>query len=187
MNVTGVVMSVSLSKQIKKKGGGTYNGWELVYRSDDDEVKTIAKPVQGLQYNPALKNSLEQLSAGDEFTANMEKNDGGYWDIKSVVKGRVAVEPSLPSPSPAAKPQAGSNYQGRDYESKEERTAKQKYIIKQSSLSAAVAVLTVGAKTPPKTEDILSLADIFVDYVFDKVPLKPNESGFEDFDDDIPL
>jgi len=118
----------------------------------------------------------------------LEKNAGGFWDVQSIVKGKVAQEPPLPSP--AGKPQASSGFQGRDYESGDERKAKQRYIIKQSSLSAAVSVLTTGAKAPPKTEDVLSLADIFVDYVFDQKPKKPlgdGQHGFEEFDSDIPL
>jgi hypothetical protein len=83
---------------------------------------------------------------------------------------------------------ATNSYQGRDYESKEERLAKQRYIIKQSSLNAAVAVLTVNpGKDKLQVEDVLSLADVFVDYVFDKKPLTQDQHGFENFEDDVPL
>lgn len=187
MQQQGIVITVSLNTKAKKQAGGTYDAWELVYKNLDGEVKTIQKPVQGLRFNPALKASLESLSAGDEFTITLEKNAGGFWDVKSVEKGLVVAAAPVVAPS-ASKPQAQNNYQGRDYETKAERTKKQEYIIRQSSLSAAVAVLSAGAKTSPKVEEVLELADRFVAYVYNNGSTNAaGASGFDDFEDDIPL
>ena len=41
MNVIGTVISVNLDTPVKKKDGGTYPGWRLVYQDVDGEVKTI--------------------------------------------------------------------------------------------------------------------------------------------------
>ena len=52
------------------------------------------------------------------------------------------------------------------YETPEERAKKQVYIVKQSSINAAIQLLSVGAKQPPSTELVLTEAQKFVDFVF---------------------
>ena len=68
MQQQGIVISLDLNAKIKKNGGGSYDGWQLIYKTPEGEVKTLAKPVQSLRFNAALKASLETLSPGDEFT-----------------------------------------------------------------------------------------------------------------------
>lgn len=185
MQIQGVVVTISLSKQIKGQSK-TYEGWELVYRDMEDAIKTIQKPVQGLKFAPNLKAGLAALSPGDEFTLTQEKNASGFWDVKNVEKGHV-VQAAAPVNTSSAKPQRSNNYQDRDFESKEERTKKQEYIIRQSSISSAIAVLTTGAKAAPKPEEVLALADQFVAYVYNNgAKNAAGASGFDDFEDDIP-
>lgn len=180
--VLGTVISVSLETSVKKKDGGSYKGWELVYKSDDGDVRTIAKPVTGLTYNQPLKKALSELSPGDQFTLEQEKNAGGFNDVKTISKGWAEGQPSLPSAASASKASSGSSnsYQARDFETKEERTIKQRLIVRQSSLSNAVDILTVGNKTVNK-EDVKVLAQELADWVFE-VDAGPKP----DYDDDIP-
>lgn len=181
--VQGVVISVTLSTQAKKQAGGTYEAWELVYKTLEGEVRSLQKPVQGLKFNAALANSLKQLSAGDEFTATLEKNAGGFLDVKGIVKG-LSVE-AAPPVAPAGKAQTTNAYQGRDYETAVERAARQVSIVRQSSLKAAVDTLTAGAKATPKVEDILAVAEQYVSFV-DNKSAAGGKTGFDDFDNDIP-
>lgn len=168
--VLGTVISVAVDTDVKKNGGGSYKGWELIYKSDGGDVRTIAKPIQGLRFNAPLKAQLEGLVAGEQFTLEQEKNAGGFYDVKSITKGWVEGQPSLPTSS-GGKP-AGADkstaYAGRDFESKDERTARQRLIVRQSSLSAAVSILTVGAKSVDK-EQVKSLANELTAFVFDEV------------------
>lgn len=181
--VLGTVISVSLDTAVKKKDGGTYKGWELVYKSDDGDVRTIAKPVTGLNYNQALKKGLSEIQAGDQFTLEQEKNTAGFYDVKTITKGWSAGSPSLPSaPQQQASPAASNSYQARDFETKEERTVRQRLIVRQSSLSSAVAVLTVGAKTVDK-EAVKALAEEFTDFVFEQ---KRGQAGIDSLESDIP-
>jgi hypothetical protein len=180
MQVLGTVIAVAVDTDVKKKDGGTYKGWELVYKSDGGDVRTISKPIQGLTYNAPLKKALTELSAGDEFTLEQEKNSGGFYDVKKITKGWAQGEPSLPA-SPAKVSSAPTNsYQARDFETKEERTIRQRLIVRQSSLSAAVAVLTVGAKSVDK-EAVKNLAEEFTKFVFEE-GLQPRP----ELADDIP-
>lgn len=181
--INGVVLSVSLSTSVAKQSGGTYEAWELVYKTDSGEVRSFQKPVQGLKFNPNLKGQLAALVPGDAFVAVTEKNAGGFVEVKSVEKGS-AVASSVPPQRQPSTP-ATNNYQGRDYESKEERTKKQELIVRQSSVSNAIQLLSIGAKTAPKVDEVLSVAQQVFDFVYgnDK---KPASVEITEIDDDIP-
>lgn len=185
--VQGVVISVSLETDVKKQGGGTYKGWELVYKSNEGDVRTIAKPVQGLRFNAALAESLRSLSAGDEFTLYQEKNKQGFYDVKSIEKGYAVgvaipeVAPQLQSTQRNARSNT-NNYASRDFETKTERAERQRLIVRQSSLAQAIAVLSVGAKAKLQVEEVLGLAETFTTWVFESEAADPME-GLED---DIP-
>lgn len=168
--VLGTVISVAVDTDVKKNGGGSYKGWELIYKSDGGDVRTIAKPIQGLRFNAPLKAQLEGLVAGEQFTLEQEKNAGGFYDVKSIIKGWTEGQPSLPSNTSTSKVSGSTSntYSGRDFESKDERTQRQRLIVRQSSLSAAVSILTVGAKSVDK-EQVKSLANELTAFVFDEV------------------
>ncbi len=176
MDVQGVVITVALETDVKKKDGGTYNGWELVYKSTDGEIRSIAKPVTSLQYNAPLKKGLSELTQGDEFTLTQEKNKAGFYDVKSIVKGfsETPQAASVPTASSTAKPQAVSNY-----ETREERNARQRLIVRQSSLSVAKDVMLAAKTNDPNA--IKNLAEDFTNWVFEKGMV-----GIENMESDIP-
>lgn len=184
--VLGTVISVSLETDVAKNGGGSYKGWELVYKTKDGQVQTIAKPVQGLKFNQTLRGQLAGLAAGDTFTLEQEKNAAGFNDVKTVVKGWAdgVQAPTAPQNSGVK----ATPYQARDYEGKDEREARQRLIVRQSSLTAAVNVLSVGAKAVDK-EAVKALANEFTDFVFETgaVGVKKKDKSLPDnFEDDIP-
>lgn len=187
MQVFGTVISVELETDVKKNGGGSYKGWELVYKTQDGEIRTVAKPVTGLRFNQPLKASLSNLKQGDQFTLEQEKNEAGFYDVKSLVVGwSQETNPSLPKSAPAqgnAKPQQANNtFQARDFEGKEERTIRQRLIVRQSSLTAALATLSVGAKSVDK-DVVKSLADEYASWVFQE---PPKDLSIDGLTDDIP-
>lgn len=188
--VQGVVISVSTETDVKKQGGGTYKGWELVYKTPDGEVRTIAKPVQGLRYNAALKKALEDLSPSDEFTLVQEKNAQGFNDVKSIVKGFSDVEQAPAQTKEVASKSASTNnnsYTQRDFETKEERALKQKLIVRQSSVAQAVQILSVGAKSPLKVDEVKEIADALTDYVYNGTDTRRAFNADEELGNDIPL
>ncbi|MBT9145723.1 MAG: hypothetical protein DDT42_01599 [candidate division WS2 bacterium] len=184
MQVQGTIISLSLETEVKKNGGGSYKGWELVYKSSDGEVRTIAKPVQGLKFNASLKTQLESFLVGDKFTLEQEKNPAGFYDVKSIVQGWSGGEVSAPVSTSAQtqKVSGGTPYQSSSYPTKEERAQTQRYIIRQSSLTNAVATLSVGSKSlNPK--DVLVLAEQYVDFIFEQLR---GQEGIDALQDDIP-
>src|SRR3990167_9721139 len=148
MQLQGTVISYTASTKIQKQGGGTYDAWELVYRSPENEVKQLAKPIQSLKFNKPLASALAALAPNDEFTADLEKNAAGFWEVKEVVKG--AVEPNAASVPPAStavtseravQPQRAVNrVTGSTYETPDERAKKQVVIVRQSCIAQAVAL-----------------------------------------------
>lgn len=122
--------------------------------------------------NKALYATLSTAKQGEVFDVKLGKNDKGYWEFQE-----------------ATKSQGGSSTQSKafsspksTYETPEERAARQVYIIRQSSLSTAAAILTVGAKSV-QVKDVLDVAKQLEAYVFGK-----NEpaSEFVDMPEDIP-
>lgn len=173
------VVSVNREDIPNKNGKGTYGKLTVAYR--DDKGKLSEKSILSFT-NPAVFKHFEKASAGDEVNVKSEKV-GDYWNWTAILADGETTQ-STPAPSTSA---PATRVTGSNYETKEERAAKQRYIVKQSSLSAAVNVLTVGAKTPPSVDDVLSLADKFVDYVFDdNLNQLSLNTGIEDLTQDIP-
>jgi hypothetical protein len=179
MLLQGVVISYNPQAKVKKQGGGTYDAWELVYRTPENEVKTLAKPVQGLRFNAALKNTLSSLAAGDEFTAMLEKNANGYFDVQSVEKGLKNVQETVSreaaQPDGNRQPARAGRVTGSNYETPEERAKRQVLIVRQSSIGTAVEALKLTGRVPEKIEEIFDLAKEIEKYVwkdFSKVAKK---------------
>lgn len=76
------------------------------------------------------------------------------------------------------------------YETPEERAVKQIYIVRQSSISSAIGLLTTGAKVPPDADAVLEVAKKFETFVFGstKEPIDVT-TAFDELDtmDDIPI
>ena len=62
------------------------------------------------------------------------------------------------------------------YETPEERALRQVLIVRQSNISSAVALLSVGGKSALKVEDVLVVAKQLEQYVFGT---EPDTSGFD--------
>lgn len=151
------VVSVNREDVPNKNGKGTYGKLTVAYRND--QGKLAEKPLLSFT-NPAVFKAFESAQAGDEINVKSEKV-GDYWNWTGLL-----AEGEATSQAPVATANNATRATGSTYETKEERALKQRYIVKQSSISAAVAILTVGAKSAPTTKDVIALADEFVDYVF---------------------
>ena len=175
------VVSVNREDVPNKNGKGTYGKLTVAYRND--QGKLAEKPILSFT-NPVVFKAFEKANAGDEINVKSEKqasSDGKeYWNWTGIL-----AEGETTSQAPVATANTATRPTGSTYETKEERALKQRYIVKQSSISAAVAILTVGAKSAPSTKDIIALADEFVDYVFAD-DTKKLTADFDVDNDDIP-
>jgi hypothetical protein len=109
--------------------------------------------------NPEVFKKVQEM-VGQNVEVEVAKNDSGFSEWKSISAGTA----STPASSGAA---PATRVSGSNYETKEERAARQVLIVKQSSLSAAVASLTPGAKAALDSASVIKLAQEYTDWVFD--------------------
>lgn len=188
-NVNGTVVLIKIDVDIEKKDGGFYKGWKLVYEDEKGEVKTIQKHMNSLKYAQPLKNGLESLKPGDSFTLEQEK-EGDFWNPKSIYKSDAsqapASKPATPTHTQQGKAIASSS---STYSTVEERAQTQKYIVRQSSITAALKMMELNKVKDVTIDSVLALAGNFEGYVMDRIPknLKQVAEDFSDLDDDIPF
>lgn len=161
---------IELNVSFKDLGTGRVSGKKIMSFSNKDVFET-----------------LNAAKAGDDFTVKAEKDDKGFWQWTAITKGvSTVVENSSKGTAQSAMHSAPRS----NFETPEERAQRQVYIIRQSSLSNAIATLGVGAKTHPKPDDVIGLAKKYEDYVFGKVNAdvgKEDLLNFHTMLDDVPL
>lgn len=153
-------------------------------------AKKYGKAIVDYQYNgqfrqhkvmsfvsPDVFKKVQEM-VGQTVEVEVVKNDKGFNEWKSITSASTAGGSTAPTTVVNNTRVSGSNY-----ETKEERAARQVLIVKQSSLSAAVATLTPGAKAALEPERVLALAQQYADWVFET---PPDETGFDTMSDDIP-
>jgi hypothetical protein len=148
------------------KNGRSYQSIEVTYKGDNGQTAT--KKLMSFS-NPTVFSHIKDLTKGDQVNVTTTKDDNGYWQWTAIGGSETA-----PMQAQASSPTTGGRVTGSNYETKEERAARQVYIVRQSSISAAIGALTVGAKSAPTSESILSLAREFEAYVFAKEEPKSN-------------
>ena len=176
MIITGKIVSIDLNATITKASGGTYKGAEIVFKDANGKVQTKNIHENGLKYAPAVKNGLESLEPGDNFTVEMEKKDD-FWTWISIKKGIEQEEKQNTTP------QQSTTTKSTSWETAEERAARQKLIVRQSSLTNAVAFLAIQPGSMPITEvDVIETATTFYNWVFEQ---EVDENADVDFNDGV--
>ena len=156
------VQVITTSKEVKPTSKGSYTVLTVVYK-DLGQNKVGEKKLMSFK-EKSVFDAFAQSKSGDIFTVTMEEGEK-YWEWTAVSN---APPNSNPAGSAGTTPLAATPTKSAGtWETPEERAIKQVYIIKQSSISNAVAVLTCGAKSPPSFNDIVALAEQFKDYVLD--------------------
>lgn len=135
---------------------GSYGRAEVTYKNKSYQDKVESKPIMDFSAKDVF-NTLKDSKFGDQFTILREKNDKGFWDWKKIVtevdqamfneeekKGSISsmVTPANASPRST-------------YETADERAARQVLIVRQSSVSSAIAAL--------KTEKVQLDANVIID------------------------
>ena len=181
---------------------GSYQVIELAYKNKSFQDKLEGKKVMSFT-NKDVFAALQKAQFGDVFEISRVKNDKGFWDWTGVsADGAVNTEfveqgaMSRMTGSPArtaTEMKTGNVTPKSNYETAEERAARQVLIVRQSSISSAVEF---GAYNKLKSaEEILAIAQQFEDYVFGKaaayaeeaVETSASSDFFGDMPDDIPF
>lgn len=164
MDTIGIkIISVVNEDNVTKKGE-PYTALVITYKNLTFD-KVEQKKVMPFGESRNVKDALEGAAVDSEWTITRVKN-GQYWNWTEASAGvsgnskggSMGSNNSSPVPSKA-------NYT-RDFESREERARRQVLIVRQSSLSAAVATLSTNAKSALKPDDVIALAEKYNEYVF---------------------
>ena len=178
---------------------GSYQVIELAYKNKSFQDKLEGKKVMSFT-NKDVFTTLSKAQFGDVFEVTRVKNDKGFWDWTSL--GPVGSGSAAPAGTPTSAassgysaPVKGNVVPKSNYETSEERAARQVLIVRQSSISSAVE-FAIGNKVKDE-EEVIRIAKRFEAYVFgkdvkasspamDKVD-EPPTNFFEDFENDLPV
>lgn len=178
------VQIISITFDTKIKGQAKeYPGTEVIYKTLEGKVQTKNIHSKALSFVPSLRGELEAVSPG-EWVVVTDTKDGDFWKWLTVVKvsaptledtqqaedikqtkARVATAQysgESNTKQPPTQTQVRSNY-----ETPEERAARQILIVRQSSLSSAIALLALDpSEYIPGASDVIAIAEEFEAYVF---------------------
>ena len=155
------------------KNGRSYQSIEVTYKNEQGQVAN--KKLMSFS-NPSVFNYIKELTKGTQVNVTTTKDANGYWQWTGLGgDGSVAT--------PESKPATGGRVTGSNYETKEERAARQILIVRQSSLSSAVELLGTGKSVA----DVIATAKQFEAYVFGSEANPTKEVNFDDLEDDIPV
>lgn len=172
INIT--VLNATQTTQPSKTPGKTYQMLEVAFKNNTFQGKVESKKLMPFG---AQKNAFDTLAVaqpGQSFDVEVVKNGQGYNDWVAVTTATAGPAQSSYAPN---QPNKGNNTTPSrgNFETPEERARRQVYIVRQSSLGHALNLHSVGAKAPPKLDDVLTTAKSIEQWVF-----STGETGFED-------
>lgn len=173
---------------------GSYQVIDLAYKNKSFQDKLEGKKVMSFT-NKDVFAALQKASFGDIFEISRVKNDKGFWDWTAANSGGDVPAQSSGGASPmasnnnTASVKTGTVTPKSNYETAEERAARQVLIVRQSSISSAVDLAVANKVKDP--QEVIKIAQTFEAYVFGKeaapvVEEAPPGNFFEDMEDDFP-
>ena len=180
------IVNVEITQRAGAAGKKGYEQAEVVYKQEYNG-KTDVKNKKIMSFaNPAVFATLKEAKTGEIYEVTQVK-EGEFWQWTAIAKAGESGSSKPATQASSAKPTPTSNSSfNRDFETKDEREKKQRYIIRQSSLSSAISVLTTGVKAPPSAADVKKLADEFVAYVYEAPSLFEMPNDLPAYDETIP-
>lgn len=171
-----------LSVDIKTKPnsrGGTYQDAEVAYKNNTYQGKVEGKSVRSFGAQEAAFKALALAQPGETYEVQVVKNEKGFNDWVSLQKAGAPTAGTASTSVPTGVPaRAGATAAPRStYETPEERAKKQVYIVRQSSVSSAISLHSVGAKALD-LDKVLDTARKLEAYV-----LGTGATGFDDLPD----
>lgn len=173
------ILSVSKLSAVTK-AGKPYSQLEIAYKNE--EGKVMGKKIMPFGDSKLIYDTLSSSQAGEIYEILSEKQ-GEYWVWVMVKKsdGSVSAVP------PSYKPTPGGTVAKSTYETAEERARRQVMIVRQSSLSTAVAMLNAAQdkKTPINPDTVVEVAKHFEQYVLSTGETKDFNESLKELHDDV--
>lgn len=137
---------------------GPYQVAELAYKNNEGQLKSF----KVMSFNRDVFEVVSKVSANDMLDVEFKKDPKGYWQmISAKVTGKA--DPATATAAGQAK---------GNWETSEERAARQVFIARQSSISNAIKLLELQ-KAKPSVEDVVTIANQLTEFVFSgKIPVK---------------
>ncbi len=155
------IISVSPETTKQDKNGKAFSTIEVFYTVDGK-----ARQKKVMTFTKEIYATCKNAKAGDEFTLVQKKN-GEYWDWVSLTPATgAASESSAGDSSSYAAVERGPISTGSyGRETSEERAKRQVMIVRQNSLTNAVAFYNVKGQSDITPDDIVEVAKEFEAYV----------------------
>ena len=157
------VVDVSNLNTHTAKNGREYQSVEVMYKNEQGQAQN--KKLMSFA-NPSVFKAAQAWNKGDVVHVSTEKDTNGYWQW-TAVGNADSVSDKRSDDAPATQGTAAKSttrVSGSNYETKEERAARQVMIVRQSSLSNAVATLGIeGSKAT--ANDVINLAKLYEQFV----------------------
>jgi|TARA_R100001369_G_C3319069_1_gene168615 hypothetical protein len=171
------------------KNGRSYQSVEITYKGDNGQ--TSSKKLMSFA-NPDVFKQAGSWKKGDSINVNTQKDDAGYWQwIGILADGEAQTSPSPTNTAPrVGGASTTTRVTGSNYPTSDERAKTQNYIIRQSSLSNAIATLNIkGTKdlTESPSDAVITLAQKYEAYVLTGAQAQGDENTDLDFGEDVPL
>jgi len=162
MNIQIQVLSTQVETKPTTKG--SYQQIEVAYKDLTQGGKVLAKKLMSFT-NKEVFEAASLMKPTEVYDIEMTKGEK-YWDWVKVTKGSQTAT-TVGTASSKATAYSATQGNSRGFETPEERAKKQIYIVRQSSVSAAINLLTVHVKTQPSPEEVIKVARQFEAYVFE--------------------
>lgn len=164
-----LISDVSTSFTKTAKGG--YSVAEVNYEGAKKPFKLVSFS------NPAVFETLKNAKAGEVYEVDSVKGDDGFYKWTSAKKAEADEAAPADSKTKAWTPAADPR------ETKDERAARQRLIVRQSSLSNAIELLSVNRQPedgPLVVAGVLDLANQLTAWVYEAPDLfdEPNDIPF---------
>jgi hypothetical protein len=172
----------------QNKNGKPMQVLEVAYKNLTFNNKVESKQLFDFGVQADTFKTLATARGADVYDVEVVKNNAGYNDWVKVTKGSAATS-GTGSPTGHSSATNPPTTKG-GWETPEERAKKQIYIVRQSSVSAAINLLSAHAKTTPKLEDVIDTARRFEAYVFEsdaaETVARKDVGSIETMGEDIP-
>ena len=179
------IQIIATAVETKPTAKGSYQQLEVTFKNLTFQGKVESKKIMSFGTGQTAFKILSNARAGSFYDITVVKNAQGYNDWTEVVlnTGAAYAGEATGAASTGMLPKATTTPTKTTYETPEERAQRQILIVRQSSVSSACTVLTAGAKSPPKSSDVIALAKEFEAYVFGMEAVDTGPTGFDDLPD----
>jgi len=191
------VQVLSVTSETKPTAKGSYQMLEVAYKNLSDGGKVGAKKLMSFSKTEGTTfRVLADAKALEVYDVELVKGEK-YWEWTTATRnhggGATSGSTSGSGSTTGTSARTGTASYATakpTYETPEERAKKQIFIVRQSSLSNAIELLTTGAKVPPHVDDIIATAERFEAFVFGsgeaEDTARKDVGSIEDMEDSIP-